>query len=106
MELFFRFDATLLREPHFPECTSSNTSAAHLLVVTDADVKHLRRIGGPQAVKVKQNFRLQRRKSNKFTQGFSPKTPMVCKIFHSAFILFEMFLNMVKYLKVKTPLDI
>lgn len=49
--LLVRFEATLLREPHFPECTSSNTSAARLLVVTDADVKHLRRIGDPQAVK-------------------------------------------------------
>lgn len=53
-----------------------------------------------------QTNRLQRRKSNKITQGFGPKTPMVCKIFYSAFILFEMFLNMVKYLKVKMPLNV
>lgn len=49
--LLVRFEATLLREPHFPECTSSNTSAARLLDATDADVKHLRGIGDPQAVK-------------------------------------------------------
>lgn len=53
-----------------------------------------------------QTNRLQRRKSNKITQGFGPKTPMVCKIFYSAFILFEMFLNTVKYLKVKTLLNV